>query len=332
MNALVAALLVAPASASFAKIVESVNAANTTWAAAAPARFGDVADVRRLCGAWTRDHAMYSSPALPEYEANPFIAAIAAESLDWREAAPHCTVIAKIRDQSSCGSCWAFGSTETYEDRRCVATGEDVEFSTMDTAGCCSGFACGLSRGCGGGQPTAALKWMTKTGVVSGADYFEIGKGGSCKPYTFAPCAHHVAVTPEYPACPEKEYEATCTRSCSEEKYGKKYADDKVAEGTAKSCRSVAAMMTALQKGPLSATLTVYEDFPTYKSGVYRHVSGSALGGHAIEIIGYGTEEGTPYWLVKNSWNEMWGLGGTIKILRGSDECGIESDVAAVDF
>ena len=48
--------------------------------------------------------------------------------------------------------------------------------------------------------------------------------------------------------------------------------------------------MTALQKGPLSVAFTVYADFPTYKSGVYKHVSGAALGGHAVEVIGYGTD------------------------------------------
>ena len=50
-----------------------------------------------------------------------------------------------------------------------------------------------------------------------------------------------------------------------------------------------------------------------------------ALGGHAIRLLGWGVEEGTPYWLVANSWNYDWGDGGTFKILRGSDHCGIES-------
>ena len=41
--------------------------------------------------------------------------------------------------------------------------------------------------------------------------------------------------------------------------------------------------------------------------GVYQHVSGKPLGGHAIRILGWGVEEGTPYWLVANSWNYDWG-------------------------
>ena len=52
-------------------------------------------------------------------------------------------------------------------------------------------------------------------------------------------------------------------------------------------------------------------------------------GGHAIWLLGWGEENGTPYWLVANSWNSDWGDAGTFKILRGSDHCGIESAVNA---
>jgi len=44
--------------------------------------------------------------------------------------------------------------------------------------------------------------------------------------------------------------------------------------------------------GPVTAAFTVYEDFVAYKSGVYKHTTGSALGGHAVKILGYGTENG----------------------------------------
>jgi len=45
--------------------------------------------------------------------------------------------------------------------------------------------------------------------------------------------------------------------------------------------------------------------------------------------MGWGTENGTPYWLVANSWNEDWGDKGTFKIRRGTNECGIESQIVA---
>jgi len=81
--------------------------------------------------------------------------------------------------------------------------------------------------------------------------------------------------------------------------------------------------------GPVEGSFTVYEDFVTYKNGVYEHTSGSALGGHAIKIIGWGVESGIPYWLCVNSWNTTWGDKGLFKIRRGSNECGIENSVAA---
>lgn len=45
--------------------------------------------------------------------------------------------------------------------------------------------------------------------------------------------------------------------------------------------------------------------------GVYQHVTGEMLGGHAIKILGWGEENGTPYWLAANSWNSDWGDKGT---------------------
>jgi cathepsin B len=314
---------------SFGSIVDIVNTANATWVAGPVDR--SVETFKSMCGTWLPGHPKYVKTDLPEYPVDEN--AVFDDSLDWRAKAPQCTVISKIRDQSACGSCWAFGSTETFEDRRCVATGKDVEFSSMDTAGCCSGFACGLSQGCNGGQPTAALKWMGKTGIVTGGDFYDIGDGKSCKPYSLQPCAHHVPATSKYPVCPSAEYSVKCDKSCSESSYSTSYADDKVKEGKAATCPSVASMMTALQKGPLSVAFTVYADFPTYKSGVYKHVSGAALGGHAVEVIGYGTDATAgDYWVVKNSWNEQWGNGGTFQIARGTNECGIEDSAAAIDF
>lgn len=63
--------------------------------------------------------------------------------------------------------------------------------------------------------------------------------------------------------------------------------------------------------------------------GVYKHVQGEMLGGHAIRILGWGVEDDTPYWLIANSWNSDWGDNGFFKILRGEDHCGIESGVTA---
>jgi cathepsin B len=84
--------------------------------------------------------------------------------------------------------------------------------------------------------------------------------------------------------------------------------------------------------GPIEVAFTVYEDFKNYRSGVYKHVTGAKLGGHAVICIGWGVEGGTPYWLIQNSWGPEWGEQGHFKILRGSNHCGIEGTVYAGYF
>jgi len=61
------------------------------------------------------------------------------------------------------------------------------------------------------------------------------------------------------------------------------------------------------KNGPVTGAFTVYEDFTTYQGGIYQHVTGDDLGGHAIKIIGYGSENGTKYWIIANSWDYGWG-------------------------
>lgn len=76
--------------------------------------------------------------------------------------------------------------------------------------------------------------------------------------------------------------------------------------------------------GPLETGFTVYEDFFSYSSGVYQHLSGDEVGGHAVKIIGWGNESGVDYWLCANSWSSSWGEDGFFKIKVG--ECGIATE------
>ena len=68
-----------------------------------------------------------------------------------------------------------------------------------------------------------------------------------------------------------------------------------------------------------------------YKGGVYRRSKQAQgpLGGHAVKIVGWGVEEGRPYWTAMNSWSPLCGDRGFIKIAGGTNECGIEETPAA---
>lgn len=72
-----------------------------------------------------------------------------------------------------------------------------------------------------------------------------------------------------------------------------------------------------IEYGPLIMCFSVYEDFYTYKEGVYRHETGKRVGGHVVTILGYDDNEGC--WLVKNSWGTKWGDSGYFKLAYDAD-------------
>lgn len=71
----------------------------------------------------------------------------------------------------------------------------------------------------------------------------------------------------------------------------------------------------------------VYSDFYNYKSGIYSHVSGGFVGGHAVKIVGWGNQNGVDYWIIANSWGTSWGMSGFFNIKMG--DSGIDSSVWA---
>lgn len=306
------------ANASFEDIVAFVNSNQSSWVASVPVRVATPADVRVYLGAYLPGDAEYQAPVVKAIRQQ----AAVPESFDARTQWPGCGGIAEVRDQSACGSCWAFGSVESFQDRACIATGKDVRYSAEDTAFCSS-----AGDGCQGGN--TAWDWFQQVGVVTGGKYEDIGKGDTCLPYSLAPCAHHVPATEKYPACPQGDYSGSCSRKCSESDFGSTYAGDKLKATSSYSVQGVSQIQSELMtNGPLYVSFSVYGDFETYRSGVYKHTTGDFLGGHAVEMIGWGNENGEDYWLIKNSWNEEWGNGGFFKIARGSNECGIEGGVS----
>jgi cathepsin B len=195
-----------------------------------------------------------------------------------------------IRDQGQCGSCWAFGATEALSDRFGVEKGEQVLLSPQHLVSCDTG-----NFGCNGGYLNKAWDFMNKNGVMTDA----------CYSYTSG-------VT---------KVDGKCQKTCDDGSaphlyHGAKYQMSADVTKTQQQIESL---------GPIEAAFTVYEDFMSYKSGVYKHTTGGMLGGHAIKAMGWGTENGQDYWLMANSWTTGWGDAGYFKIARG--DCGINSQM-----
>jgi len=82
------------------------------------------------------------------------------------------------------------------------------------------------------------------------------------------------------------------------------------------------------QRGPIVASIAVPDLLESYTEGIYCDQTGDLTTVHAVEVVGFGEEEGAPYWLVRNSWGAEWGLQGFFKLCRGVNNLDIETKAA----
>jgi cathepsin B len=226
----------------------------------------------------------------------------APDNWDARKAFPACAK--PVRDQGKCGSCWAVSGAETLTDTMCVATNGSFTstLSPQDLVSCDW-----TNMGCNGGILPLAWFYLKHTGIVT----------EECLPY--------VSGTGNVPKCPSQcntggEFKANKHKATNYHHLGQYYFFQRPAK----------IQEHLMQYGAVQTGFSVYQDFLSYKSGVYKHVTGSFLGGHAVKIIGWGVDSlqspPQPYWIVQNSWGTNWGLGGFFWIARGTNECGFEAD------
>ncbi|XP_044272474.1 cathepsin B-like cysteine proteinase 4 isoform X2 [Tribolium madens] len=236
------------------------------------------------------------------------------ETFDARDKWPECKdFIGNIRDQGACGSCWAFASTEVMSDRLCIVTNGETkfEFSPENLLTCCE--ICRYN--CVGGYTAQAWNFLINEGIVSGGDY---NSSEGCQPYSES--AFKNGVVPK------------CVKTCQNNNYDVKYNDDKHYGDSFYTLETNVSQIQVeiMTNGPVMATFNVFEDFVYYQDGVYYHVSGEMIARHVVKVIGWGTENGVPYWLIANSWGTWWGkLEGFVKIRQETNECAIEQEMAA---
>jgi len=214
-------------------------------------------------------------------------------NFDPTEKWPKC--IHPIENQLQCGSCWAFTTSYVLSDRLCIASDNrvNVQLSVQDPISCST-----TNLACNGGYLDRAISYLITDGAVT----------SKCLPYT----AGYGNV--------EK-----CQNSCksSQEVYRKYHATSYRRLQYASQIK-----YELFNYGPVATGYLVYKDFMSYKGGIYKRTSDYLLGGHAVRIVGWGTDGTTEYWVVANSWGKYWGEDGFFRIAMNHC-CNFEFNVLA---
>ncbi len=199
-------------------------------------------------------------------------------------------MVSIVGDQGMCGSDWAFAAVGAVEGACGVKTGDFVPLSVQQVIDCT-----GSSTSCQGGTMAAAFDYLETNYAMSAEAYpltTTIAKKNNCK------------------------YDESKATSCMVDSYTYAKAGD------------IDMMKQALTHQPIAAA--VKSDgftFQMYESGILDDDSCGTDVNHTVNIVGYGSENGLGYWLVKNSWGLTWGEAGYVRIAQkpGDGICGIQT-------
>lgn len=209
------------------------------------------------------------------------------ETFDWVEKG----AVTDVKDQQSCGSCYAFSTTGAVEGAYFVATGKLVSLSEQQIVDCSGSFG---NQGCNGGLYTNSFEYIQQNGICSESNYSYSGKEGKCNK-----------------RC------KTITKIDSYVNIESKNED--------------ALLQSVLQQPISVAIEADQSVFQFYSSGVMDSISCGDNLDHAVLIVGWGEINGKKYWKVKNSWGSSWGdngyilIGRSVKNQKADGICGILS-------
>jgi len=216
------------------------------------------------------------------------------DRIDHRETEGRVT---PVKNQGSCGSCWAFSATETLESHLSIATGEAAPILSPQQIVSCAPNPqhCGGTGGCKGSTQPLAFNYTMTAGITTDDNYPYKGSTGKCDESKITP----VATNDGFVQLEVNNYTDLVTATAT--------------------------------KGPIAISVAAGGlGWQLYGGGVY---SGGLLGcgyvmDHAVQLVGYGHDDkkNKDYWLVRNSWGS-WGEKGYIRLERfgeGNEPCGVD--------
>jgi cathepsin L len=200
--------------------------------------------------------------------------------------------VTHVKNQGQCGSCWSFSTTGSTEGANFLKTGRLNSLSEQNLIDCSGSYG---NNGCNGGLMDYAFEYIINNkGIDTEASY----------PYQ----------TAQY----------TC-------QYNPANSGGSLTSYTDVSSGDENALLNAVATEPTSVAIDAsHNSFQFYSGGVYYESACSSTQlDHGVLAVGWGTENGQDYWLVKNSWGADWGLSGYIKMARNrNNNCGIATSAS----
>lgn len=207
-------------------------------------------------------------------------------AVDWRSQG----MVTGVKNQGQCGSCYSFSATGALEGAWKKAKGSLPSLSEQQIVDCSGRYG---NYGCNGGWYQSSWRYLRDAGGNQGEDtYRYTARKGYCR---------------------FNRGQVVATVSG--------FHDTQV--GSENDLTNALARV-----GPVSVAIDASAStFRSYRSGVhYSRSCSSRRLNHAVLAVGYGSEGGRDYYLVKNSWGTRWGAGGYIKMGRNMrNNCGIAS-------
>nr|XP_025039780.1 cathepsin O [Pelodiscus sinensis] len=207
---------------------------------------------------------------------------------DWRDK----NVVTQVRNQQTCGGCWAFSTVGAIESAYAIKRNDLEELSVQQVIDCSYN-----NYGCHGGSTVSALSWMNQTQVklVKDSEYTFKAQTGLC--HYFQHSDFGVSIT---------DYAA----------YDFSGQEDEM-------------MKKLVNCGPLAVVVDAVS-WQDYLGGIIQYHCSSGKANHAVLITGFDRTGSIPYWIVRNSWGRTWGKDGYAHVKIGSNVCGIADTVSSV--